>query len=112
MQLHSTPRPAALTPRPSPLTPLRQSPFEPVEAEQSGVPDSWEGVCDWVLGKRLDLWQELFEQPFLKVQHDSISLVSGVVTGSPSSARPYQGSCFVTEHIQSFCLLFPHCAGP
>lgn len=69
-QLVATPRPAALSPRPSPLTPLRPSPFEPMEPEQSGLPDSWEGVCDWVLGKRLDLWQELFEQPFLKVQHD------------------------------------------
>lgn len=67
-QMTPTPRPTALTPRPSPLTPLTQSPFEPVAPEQSGVPDSWEGVCDWVLGKRLDLWQELFEAPFLKVQ--------------------------------------------
>lgn len=49
------------------MTPL--SPFDPPTVpEQSGVPDSWEGVCDWVLGKRLDLWQELFEAPFLKVQ--------------------------------------------
>ncbi|KAL3140348.1 hypothetical protein ABBQ38_004612 [Trebouxia sp. C0009 RCD-2024] len=61
-----TPRPAPLTPSLSPLTPLGQSPFEAVEAAQSGSPDSWEGVCDWVLGKRLDLWQELFEAPFLK----------------------------------------------
>ena len=49
------------------MTPLRQSPFDPAEAQQSGVPDSWEGVCDWVLGKRLHLWQELFEKPFLQV---------------------------------------------
>lgn len=65
--LVATPRPAPLTPSPRPLTPLGQSPFETVETGQSGVPDSWEGVCDWVLGKRLDLWQELFETPFLKV---------------------------------------------
>ena len=56
-----------MTPKASPLTPFGQSPFEPVEAQESGVPDSWDGVCDWVLGKRLDLWQELFEKPFLKV---------------------------------------------
>ena len=68
-QVAPTPRPTQLTPRPSPLTPLSQSPFDPSTApDQSGVPDSWEGVCDWVLGKRLDLWQELFEAPFLKVQ--------------------------------------------
>ena len=54
------------TPRPSPLNALKQSPFEPPETH-GGVPDSWEGVCDWVLGRRLDLWQEIFEQPFLKV---------------------------------------------
>jgi hypothetical protein len=65
--LLAEPMTLAATPRPSPLTPLRQSPFEPAEAQSSGVPDAWEGVCDWVLGKRLDLWQELFEQPFLQV---------------------------------------------
>ncbi|KAL0025084.1 hypothetical protein WJX79_007064 [Trebouxia sp. C0005] len=63
----------AATPRLSPLTPLRQSPFEPAEGQGSGVPDTWEGVCDWVLGKRLDLWQTLFEQPFFQRAQDLIT---------------------------------------
>ena len=87
-----TPRPAPLTPSPSPLTPLGQSPFEAAEPRQSGVPDSWEGVCDWVLGKRLDLWQELFETPFLQVltslhstTHTHISTQSFVSTEAQTS---------------------------
>lgn len=66
--LLAEPMTLAATPRLSPLTPLRQSPFEPAEGQGSGVPDTWEGVCDWVLGKRLDLWQTLFEQPFFQVR--------------------------------------------
>ncbi|KAL0023565.1 hypothetical protein WJX77_002562 [Trebouxia sp. C0004] len=69
----------AATPRLSPLTPLKQSPFEPAEAQSSGVPEAWEGVCDWVLGKRLDLWQQLFEQPFLQRAQDLIkALFQGI----------------------------------
>lgn len=62
----ATPRPSPWTPRPSPLTPHARTPFD--EAESSSTPDTWEGVCEWVLGGALDLWQQLFEGPFLQVR--------------------------------------------
>ena len=51
------------------------SPFAPVAAGvpsledgSGGVPEGWDGVCEWVLGKRAALWDQLFEQAFLQAK--------------------------------------------
>ncbi|KAK9806237.1 hypothetical protein WJX72_006789 [[Myrmecia] bisecta] len=48
----------------------QQSPrFDPAfeDSDHSGgVPTGWEGVCDWVLSKRVSIWDELFEAAFLQ----------------------------------------------
>ena len=31
------------------------------------VPGTWEGVCEWVLGRRLSLWDAVFEAAFMQV---------------------------------------------
>ena len=36
------------------------------------LPETWEGVCQWVMGGRVALWNELFEKAFLKVFSSSI----------------------------------------
>lgn len=61
----ATPRPNPWTPKPSPLTPQARTPF--TEPDSSSTPHTWDGVCDWVLGGPFDLWQQMFETPFLRV---------------------------------------------
>lgn len=34
------------------------------------LPESWESVCQWVMGGRIALWDEVFEKVFLQVWHD------------------------------------------
>ena len=29
------------------------------------LPSSWDGVCDWVLGRWVSVWDEIFEAAFL-----------------------------------------------
>ena len=31
------------------------------------MPGTWEGVCGWVLGRRMSLWDAVFEAAFLQV---------------------------------------------
>ena len=31
------------------------------------VPGTWEGVCEWVLGRRVSLWDAVFEAAFMQV---------------------------------------------
>jgi len=47
------------------------SPFATVQldgaaAAADSLPESWEGICDWVLGQRVDLWEAAFEPVFLQ----------------------------------------------
>ena len=37
-------------------------------ASAGAVPQTWEGVCEWVLGRRVDLWEAAFEPVFLQVE--------------------------------------------
>lgn len=47
------------------------SPFASVQldagANTGAVPQTWEGICKWVLGRRVDLWETAFEPVFLQV---------------------------------------------
>ncbi|CAL8464776.1 g4311 [Coccomyxa elongata] len=46
------------------------SPFASVQLDAGvntgAVPQIWEGVCEWVLGRRVDLWETAFEPVFLQ----------------------------------------------
>ena len=42
-------------------------------AEVAGLPDTWEGVCDWVLAKQVDPWDQLYEAAFLQVMQPNLS---------------------------------------
>lgn len=46
------------------------SPFAAVQpdatAAADSLPQTWEGICDWVLGQRVDLWEAAFEPVFLQ----------------------------------------------
>jgi hypothetical protein len=35
------------------------------------LPEDWEGVCHWVMGGRIALWDETFEKAFLQVTHSA-----------------------------------------
>ena len=37
-------------------------------AAAAALPQDWEGVCEWVLGRRFALWDELFEGAFVEVR--------------------------------------------
>lgn len=39
----------------------------------SEVPATWEGVCEWVLGRRVSLWDTVFEAAFLQVSCHRVS---------------------------------------
>ena len=36
------------------------------------LPETWEGVCQWVMGGQIALWDEMFEKAFLQVFSSSI----------------------------------------
>eukprot|EP00873_Tetraselmis_striata_P033583 jgi/Tetstr1/453847/TSEL_004008.t1 len=36
-----------------------------LQGADGGREFNWQGVCDWVLGRQLDLWELLFEAPFM-----------------------------------------------
>ena len=36
------------------------------------LPATWEGVCQWVMGGRVALWDEIFEKAFLQVLPSAI----------------------------------------
>jgi len=47
------------------------TPFAAADASPEAapaLPDSWEGVCQWVMGGRIALWDEIFEKAFLQVR--------------------------------------------
>mmetsp|Transcript_16154 Transcript_16154/g.45001 ORF Transcript_16154/g.45001 Transcript_16154/m.45001 type:complete len:1129 (-) Transcript_16154:189-3575(-) len=40
--------------------------FEPpADAAAARTPMNWQGVCDWVVGRQMDLWELVFEAPFM-----------------------------------------------
>ena len=70
---------AGTAPQLAPTTPPRGTPRTPLSAvasEAAGLPDTWEGVCDWVLAKQVAPWEQLYEAAFLQV-----SKCSHLVTG-------------------------------
>ena len=53
------------------------SPFAAAAALPDAVPAlpaAWQGVCQWVMGGRVALWDELFEKAFLQVTQAQSSL--------------------------------------
>lgn len=74
-RVQQTPRTARSVGAASPFAPLAAG-VPSLEDGGGGVPDEWDGVCEWVLGKRAALWDQLFEQAFLQaspgtLQHPS-----------------------------------------
>jgi hypothetical protein len=43
-------------------------------AAAAALPQDWEGVCEWVLGRRVVLWDELFEQAFVEARPNPLLL--------------------------------------
>ena len=37
------------------------------------LPGSWDGVCDWVIGRWVDVWDTIFEAAFLQRSRNIIS---------------------------------------
>lgn len=43
---------------------------EPAKGAQQadrGMPETWQGVCDWAIGRQIHVWNEVLEAAFLKV---------------------------------------------
>jgi hypothetical protein len=41
-------------------------------AAGSGAPATWDAVCEWVLGRRVSLWDAVFEAAFLQVRESAL----------------------------------------
>ena len=72
-----------LSPRAAPpATPSAHSAATPFAAvavlpeAAPALPEDWEGICQWVMGGRVALWDELFEKAFLQVRR-SLSVQHG-----------------------------------
>jgi hypothetical protein len=37
------------------------------DGPELALPTTWEGICEWVVGRRVALWDEVFEQAFQQV---------------------------------------------
>ena len=44
------------------------------------LPGSWDGVCDWVLGRWVSIWDEIFEAAFL-------ARAKGIIAAAFTQAR-------------------------
>lgn len=55
------------------------------------VPATWEGVCEWVLGRRVSLWDAVFEAAFMQASRCAFMLSllrhSYVMLQSPKQCR-------------------------
>ena len=42
-------------------------------ADGEELPRSWDGVCDWVLGRWVSVWDHIFEAAFLQRAKDLVA---------------------------------------
>ena len=74
-----------LSPRAPSSTPSAHSAATPFAAAAAlpeaapALPEDWEGVCQWVMGGRIALWDELFEKAFLQVGPLTLSAAACLV---------------------------------
>ncbi|GFR44388.1 hypothetical protein Agub_g5608 [Astrephomene gubernaculifera] len=70
--------------------------------------DSWESVCEWVVGRQLNLWQEVFHQPFVvrskELIEESYAAVGRALEGpldaclrAAAAADPEPAGCIITR---------------
>lgn len=52
------------------------SPYFQVEGQDAALPTTWDGVCEWVMGRRPPLWDEVFESAFQLVSSPRLFLIT------------------------------------